>query len=96
LAPLLQSSRQNPHATFITLFINAVKEVVKMGHELEEKPDIEFITNYLPFPQISLRLMNDADMLRIWDARDLALDVNKYFERQILMIRLAKLKLTVR
>jgi hypothetical protein len=52
-----------------------------MGNETEETPNIEFLTNYLPFPQISLRLMNDADMLRIWDARDLALNVNKYFER---------------
>lgn len=60
-----------------------------MGHEGEETPNIEFLTNYLPFPQMfsllmknANSLMNDAEMLRIWDARDLGLDVNKYFERQ--------------
>jgi hypothetical protein len=44
LSPLLQSQRQNMHATFITLFINAVKEAVKMGDPMDETPDIEFLT----------------------------------------------------
>jgi hypothetical protein len=57
-----------------------------MRPETKEKPDIEFLTTYLPFPRLSFQLMNDADMLRISDARYLALDVNKYFERQILRI----------
>ena len=76
LAPLLQSPRRNPHATFVTLFINAVQEIVKIGHEKEETPNIDFFTNYLPFPQMSFLFtksadswMNDAEMLRIWDAR---------------------------
>jgi len=29
--------------------------------------------------------MNNAEMLRIWDARQLALDVNKYFERYMVL-----------
>lgn len=62
-----------------------------MEHGLEAKPDIEFLTSYLPFPQISPRFMIDADMLRISDARYLALDVNKYFKRYILIIRPAYL-----
>jgi hypothetical protein len=64
-----------------------------MGNAKEETPDIEFLTNYRPFSQISPQLMtsllmknpnswmNGAEMLRIWDACHLALDVNKYFER---------------
>jgi hypothetical protein len=59
-----------------------------MSHEIEETPDLDFLTNYLPFPQISFLLMksadswmNNAEMLRIWDARRLAPDANKCFER---------------
>ena len=33
LAPLLQPRRVNPHATLITLFLNAVMQLVKMGGE---------------------------------------------------------------
>jgi hypothetical protein len=79
LSPLLQSPQQNPHATLITLFINAVKEAVKRGNPKDETPDMRFLTKYLPPPQ-SLSL-NDADIVRIWDARDLALDVDKVFRR---------------
>ena len=78
LSPLLQTPGQNPHATFITLFINAVKEAVKWGDPTDETPNMQFLTKYLPVPQTLS--MNDADMLRIWDARDLALDVEKFCE----------------
>jgi len=40
---------------------------------------MKFLIKYLPPPQTLSP--NDADMLRIWDARDLALDVDKFFER---------------
>jgi hypothetical protein len=82
LSPLLQPLKQNPHATFITLFINAVKEAVKCGHSSDETPDVMKITNYLPSPRLfPPPSMNDPDMLRIWDARNLALDVDRYFKR---------------
>ena len=83
LSPLLQSPKQNPHATIITLFINAVKEAAKMGPPIDETPDMELTTEYLPAPQLSslLSMNNSADMLRIWDARDLSLDVDMFFER---------------
>jgi len=91
LSPFLQTPEQNPHATFITLFINAVKETAKMGGEEAQTPDMKFLGNYLPLPNFSPRLMalpggilNDADMLRIWDARDLALDMNKFFEQYMI------------
>jgi hypothetical protein len=79
LSPFLQSLRQNAHATFITLFINAVKEAVKRGDLRDEFSNIQFLTNYLPFPQTLST--NDADMIRIWDTRDLALYVDKFFGR---------------
>ncbi len=67
-----------------------------MGHPIDETPDMEFLTKYLPSPRMfPLPSMNDADMLRIWNARDLALNVDRYFERQILMIRIVTLELTV-
>lgn len=53
-----------------------------MGHPEDEVPDMMFLTKYLPAPRMfPPPSMNDADMLRIWDARDLALDADKYFER---------------
>jgi hypothetical protein len=83
LSPLMQLPSQNTHATFLTLFINAVKEAVKMGPPIDETPDMELTTEYLPAPQLSslLSMNNSADMLRIWDARDLSLNVDMFFER---------------
>ncbi len=82
LSPFLQPPRQNLHATFITLFINAVKEAIKMGDSADEMPDIETLIKYLPAPRLfPPPSTNNADMTRIWDARSLALDVNKYFKR---------------
>ena len=64
--------------------------VLRKGDIREETPDIDILTNDLPFSQISSQLMknanswmNGAEMSRIWDARNLALDVNKHFERYI-------------
>lgn len=82
LSPLLQSPTRNPYASYIAIFINAVKEAVKMGDPEEETPNIGTLTKYLPTIDIlSLMDNNNADTLRIWDARDLALDVNKFFKR---------------
>ncbi|KAN0076101.1 protein of unknown function (DUF4470) domain containing protein [Elaphomyces granulatus] len=66
LAPLLQSPRQNPHATFITLFINAVKEEIKIKYPMEETPDVGFLAKYLPSPRLfPLPSMNDADIYMV-------------------------------
>jgi hypothetical protein len=59
-----------------------VKEAVKMGGPEEETPDYRTLTKYLPTMDIlSLINNNNADAYRVWDARDLALDVNKFFKR---------------
>ncbi|KAK1753835.1 hypothetical protein QBC47DRAFT_303201 [Echria macrotheca] len=82
LCSLLQLPQKNPHATLITLFLNAVMEVVKMDNEQDEIPNMKLLMEYLPTPNVfSLLSRHSADMLRIWDARNLVLDVDTYFER---------------
>ncbi|OBT66458.1 hypothetical protein VE03_03695 [Pseudogymnoascus sp. 23342-1-I1] len=87
LLPLLQLPRENPHATFITTFINAVKEVVKMGNSNDGLGDLGRITNYLPFQLLPPLLRSSPDILRVWDAHDLVADVDKYFERYMAFFR---------
>ncbi|KFY92810.1 hypothetical protein V500_04013 [Pseudogymnoascus sp. VKM F-4518 (FW-2643)] len=81
LSPLLQLPRHNPHATFITTFLNAVKEVAKKEDSDGETGDDKRITKYLPL-QLSLPpSIHDPDLVRMWDARDSVADVDKHFER---------------
>ena len=81
LTPLLQSPECNPHATIITLFLNAVMEVVHRHDEREATPNMELLMEYLPTPNVmNLMQPDNADMLRIWDARVLVMDVDKYFK----------------
>ena len=82
LSPLLQPPSRNPYASYIAIFINAVKEAVKWGGPGEEKPDYDTLLKYFPTTNIfSLMSKDNADAYRIWDARDLALDVDKFFKR---------------
>jgi hypothetical protein len=81
LSPLLQLPQQNPHATFITTFINAVREVTKTDNPEDEAGDVKRITKYLPLQLSFPPSVNDPDMLRMWDARDSVADVDKQFER---------------
>ena len=64
----------------ITLFLNAVMEVVHGHDEREATPNMELLMEYLPIPDfMNLMQPDTADMLRIWDARALVMDVDKYF-----------------
>ena len=82
LSPFLKPPRHNPHATLITLFLNAVVEIFKTGNEKDTIPDMDVLTKYLPTPDIfSLLSPHSADLLRTWDARNLALDVDTYFQK---------------
>jgi hypothetical protein len=82
LSPLLQPRSRNPCASYIAIFINAVKEAVKMGDPEEETPDYRTLMRYFPnMDVLSLMNNNSGDAYRIWDARDLALDVKKFFKR---------------
>lgn len=81
LSPLLQLPRQNPHATFLTTFINAVKEIVKHDKSDEQRGDTDRIIEFLPLKLSSILSPDTPDMIRIWDARDSVADLDKYFER---------------
>ncbi|KFX99826.1 hypothetical protein V490_01644 [Pseudogymnoascus sp. VKM F-3557] len=85
LSPLLQLPQQNPHATFITTFINAVREVTKTDNPEDEGGDVKRITKYLPLQLSFPPSVNDPDMLRLWDARDSVADVDKQFERYMVL-----------
>ncbi|KFY46659.1 hypothetical protein V495_02325 [Pseudogymnoascus sp. VKM F-4514 (FW-929)] len=85
LSPLLQLPQQNPHATFITTFINAVREVTKTDNPEDEAGDVKRITKYLPLQLSFPPSVNDPDMLRLWDARDSVADVDKQFERYMVL-----------
>lgn len=70
----------NPRATLITLFLNAIPEIMHRRGEKDKIPKLEALMNYLPTPSIlSLASPNSADSLRLWDARSFALDVEGYF-----------------
>ena len=57
-------------------------EIIKKGRKEEETPDVEILMKYLPQPPLSkLPYPNNADLLRIWDARSLVFDVEKFFKR---------------
>jgi hypothetical protein len=58
-----------------------VKEAVKWGGPEEKVPDTITLTKYLPIKNLlSLMDNNNANALRIWDTRDLALNVNRFFK----------------
>ncbi|KND87546.1 hypothetical protein TOPH_07817 [Tolypocladium ophioglossoides CBS 100239] len=83
LGPYLQQPQQNPQATLITLFINAIKEVMKEGGAESEIPNMQYLSQYIPLPQlISMPSLSGAGVTRFWDARDLAADVETFFLRQ--------------
>ncbi|KFY06924.1 hypothetical protein V492_07605 [Pseudogymnoascus sp. VKM F-4246] len=81
LSPLMQSPRQNPHATFITTFINAVKEVAKTENTDSQGVGDDRIIKFLPLDISSLLNPSSPDTVRMWDARDSVADVDKHFER---------------
>lgn len=80
--PLLQTTKANRHATILMNFLNAVRETVKAAGPDAETPDVNFLFSYLPKPQLfTWPMEHNADVLRIWDARDLAADVESLFKR---------------
>ena len=82
-APLLQTNTANPHATIITLFINAVREVVKRNGD-RDAGNLTELQKYIPFrPTGNVPWDLDADVYRLWDARFLAMNVNKYFQQYV-------------
>lgn len=76
--PLLEPTGINRHATLITLFLNAVKEMAKQAGDTIPNP--EHLFGFLPTPQVGrVRCNINADFTRVWDARDMTSDVEKHF-----------------
>ncbi len=81
LMPLLQNPWINPHATLISLFLNAVMEMVHTRREGNSLPNMDRLLKYLPSPNLmKLVQENSADTLRLWDARTLVMDAERYFQ----------------
>lgn len=81
--PLLQPPQHGPHATFIGLFLNAVMEMDKRPglDETLMSPATAKILEYIPVTHFaSLMNSSGAEMLCIWDARTLFLNVDKFFD----------------
>jgi len=77
---LLQAPDSNPHATLICVFLNAVMEAAK-GTGRDDIDNFEVLFQYLPITDpLSLVAPHSPEMLRIWDARPLVRDVEKYFQ----------------
>ncbi|KAK4148361.1 hypothetical protein C8A00DRAFT_39095, partial [Chaetomidium leptoderma] len=78
--PLLQRPQRNPHATIITLFINGVMEAANMSGA-DMKSYATKAMRYLPTTDIAAFMKpNGAAMTRIWDARSMFFDVDKFFK----------------
>ena len=81
LMPLLQSPRINQHATLISLFLNAVVEMVHNRKEGNSLPNMDRLLQYLPRPDLmKLARGNSADTMRMWDARTLVMDAENHFQ----------------
>jgi hypothetical protein len=79
-SPLLQEPAVNPHATLITLFINAVEEEFRnSGEEYDMKimrRELSLVSKYLPHrPNLN---MNDPYILKFSFAKPLVRDVERY------------------
>ncbi|KAI0131304.1 hypothetical protein F4814DRAFT_164862 [Daldinia grandis] len=81
LSPLLRPPAENPHATLITVYLNAVMENVKGCGSEDKELDIARTLEYLTNIQVAslVRNLQGAEMYRIWDAQSFMLDADKHF-----------------
>ncbi|OCK75946.1 hypothetical protein K432DRAFT_419507 [Lepidopterella palustris CBS 459.81] len=80
LGPLLQPPEENPHATLITLFLNAVDETITKRDEVQGLPEeMQRLSRYLPLKSPSSSY--NAEVVGLLSARSLVRDVDRIFER---------------
>ncbi|KAI0884685.1 uncharacterized protein GGS22DRAFT_188894 [Annulohypoxylon maeteangense] len=86
LAPLLKPPQVNPHATLITVYLNAVMEMSKMD-EVKGNQMTDYVEDVQPYlkervqiPRL-LRNPQGAEVIRLWDARALVMDATEYFRK---------------
>ena len=67
------------------MYLNAVMEIVGMSGELDQMPDVDFIQSFLPqcLEPLTLLRQGAADFYKMWDSGTLALDCERFFQRQV-------------
>ncbi|KAF2714991.1 hypothetical protein K504DRAFT_395900 [Pleomassaria siparia CBS 279.74] len=81
LFPLLQTPKQNTHATIITSYLNAVMGVFKMSSQQDQIPNMDLLLEYLgKSAETLISSPQGAALYKIWDSRSLVLDRKRYFE----------------
>lgn len=82
-SPLLENPAVNPHATLITLFMNALQEVFKnCGDERNKNvitKELKLVMEYAGNPQNMT--VNDPSFLQLSFAKSLVRDKEKYLEK---------------
>ncbi|PFH56608.1 hypothetical protein XA68_16257 [Ophiocordyceps unilateralis] len=97
LSPYLQHPKVNPHATLITVFINAVKEMSLLENPAGEVPNVNILSRLLPRPSmLSLAFNDSADLTRLWDARFLVTNVERLFQSYMAVCRFDTISAEVR
>lgn len=82
MVPLLEPPESNQNATLITLFLNAVMEIAKAKDEKDSVSNVKLLMEYLPQPDwLSFARPQSADMIRLWDARAMVMEVKEYFHK---------------
>ena len=91
LSPLLQAPHENPDATIISAYLNAIMEMVNQGDSRDQTPNMGLLTDFLPdIDLFSLLRPESAQILKFWDARTIVLDRHKFFERLVIIQVLSK------
>lgn len=85
MIPLLQRPGVNPHATLITLFMNAVDE--NMTHQDQiaslspNSPETKRLFKYLPRTNMGMTMNRSAEIVKFTFARDLVTTYDHIFNR---------------
>ncbi|KAJ0423532.1 hypothetical protein BJY00DRAFT_321672 [Aspergillus carlsbadensis] len=88
LSPLLQPPHENPHATMISSYLNAIMEMVNQGDTSDQTPNVDLLMQFLPDIDLFSFLRPDsAQALKFWDARTVVLDRDKFFNRYMRAFR---------
>lgn len=84
MVPLLQTPEQNPHATLITLFMNAVEETMTLQDRLQGlAPDNRVSRNLRKYLRLKQKPGSryDAVMMKVQYAQELVARYDHVFER---------------
>lgn len=82
-APLLKNRKQNPHATLITLFMNAAEQAAQArGYDIEAMiTGTQKVSQFLPYKQPVNQSPYDPAVLRASAAKDIFRDYDKLWNQ---------------